>query len=429
MNDIALEAGKKFLRPETGFIHYFYQGPPAENLVAIPVYENLNWALTHFQVRTQDSVLEGKRILERVLAFQNADGEFPLYLHEYPNANDHFLGASLFYPLWIIQKDFAGVIGSEMREKLKNALLALIGALKKRMHEKNPQGFIGLKTLAVLHAYEGTPFTGNIPALGPLSSRQLAELELIRQLGIQELPHTPHAYWHPEMQTYCGPAYKEMHQGYEPEVGLFDIMMKTTRKKVASAQNLAAALVHTSPELVDEFTRGLRQEKNWSYSAVEKNSEAPLYFHPGFHLFRFLTGDNKKIESIALQGSRLNPVRFMEFDKGIEFSLGLGEDFDPENREKNRELELYITRGAKLSCSTFYLNEPVELLFAKVKVTLTFSLLEGTGDFIGQLSHGNRPSQLLKAEAYDQILSLRTLRRSSTAVIGMKVVIEALPDV
>lgn len=379
---IALRAGKKFVRPETGFIH-------DASHTTIPLYENFNWALALFKTRTQEGVQEAKRLLAALLPFQNSEGEFPVNLHEYPVAHDHFLGAHLFFPLYWIQHDFNTVLGPELGEKLQSSIHALVEALKRRYEEKKPQGIIALKVGAVV----GDDTILKSAKVDFSSSNQIVDLELCRDLGVPYLP-TPH-FW-------LGTSYKEPQEGFEPAVTLLDLMMGTERESELTLHHLGAALIR----------RSLIPAK-----LIEDGGYVVSELKAGHYLYRFITKSHGKLESLVLTVGHIKEASYSAYEGGVRFQLRLSGDFE----ERPREIELFVNRGVKLSGSTFRLDETVTAQFEKVALKLTFTLLEGEGNFIGHVSHGNRPSQTLKGEAFDQVLSLRTLRRSSEIVLGLDI--------
>lgn len=417
--EVALKAGREFLRKETGFIHYFYHARPRESHATIPVYENLAWALALFQQRTQEGVLEGKEGLARLLAFQNAEGEFPVYLHEFPKTTDYFLGAYLFYPLYWIWKDFGPVMGHELQVKCERALKEMVKALKRRFDEKKPEGHIRVKVAGALFAMLEEKIFDKMP-LSLVSSAHIADIELARELAVPGLPEWSSFFWHPQLECYTGPAYKELQEGLEPEVTLLDLMMGSKRQRELTPHHILAALIRSSPVPTDQAVRGVKHHADYAYAALEKEGDAPLFTQPGFHLFRFLTRGEKGIDSLAFQGAKLLRATYKEAENGVVFILDLPPVFEPDVREKQREVELFVNLGPKIPGSVFRLGEPVVVTFNKCQVIITFRLTRGEGDFIGQISRGNRPAQIIKGEAFDQVLSLRTLRRSSDAQLEMR---------
>ncbi len=114
--DLAVLAGRKRQSPRTGFVHYYpgLVGP----CDTIPVFENFCFAFALFRLKTTDSVTEGKEIIERLLAFQTEDGNFPVYLHDFPKAWDFRLGSKIAPIMQHILCDFGTVLNHAFKEKL-----------------------------------------------------------------------------------------------------------------------------------------------------------------------------------------------------------------------------------------------------------------------------------------------------------------------
>ncbi len=111
----------------------------------------------------------------------------------------------------------------------------------------------------------------------------------------------------------------------------------------------------------------------------------------------------------------------------------LNEPIGDDDREKKREITFFCDLHPELKTTisgkpgtVFTLNEPLLFESGPIRLQMTFSLLEGGGDFIGHLMRGNRPSQTAdKGEsrfaAFDQQIILRTLRRSHPCKIKIKI--------
>ncbi|MCB1114473.1 MAG: hypothetical protein KDK62_06940 [Chlamydiia bacterium] len=415
-------AGKKFYKEETGYIHFMYHQAGLSHHYTIPVFENLCWSLANFMLKTKEGVEEGKRLLTHLLAFQTETGEFPVYLHDYPTVKDAFLGAYLFHPLFLIKKEFHHVMGKELLEKLEKSLERLTQALLKQFQEKNPQGHIRIKVGAALMAMgmpEGEAILSDPPELVP-SSFHIADRELARDLGAVKLPLWPKIFWHPTLKAYVGPAHKERQEGDQPEVTLLDLMMGAEHKERLTPHHLCMALVRSSPLPEEVKTRGVRVEESFGFAALDqKEGEMPT--HPGYHLFRLVTEGEGKLDTLAIPGGNYKKVSFKETDQGVVFEFHLPAEFDPDSRDKSREIAVYFNLGVKYDGSVFRLNEPIDIQFKHIRASLEFRLKAGSGDFIGQRARGNRPSQLLKEGVYDEVLFLRSLRRSEDAVIELEI--------
>src|SRR3990167_7288503 len=90
--DLAVTAGRKRQSPRTGFVHMH---PDEAASDTIPIYENFCFVLALFRQKTAESVSEAKQLLERLLCFQTSNGNFPLYIHDYPRCWDLLLPLKL----------------------------------------------------------------------------------------------------------------------------------------------------------------------------------------------------------------------------------------------------------------------------------------------------------------------------------------------
>lgn len=415
---------KAYVRPETGFVHYMYHKTGEAAYFTIPHYENLCWALSNFMTRTKEGVEEGKRLLTHLLAYQSPEGEFPTYLHEFPEVHDHFLGAYLFHPLYLIRKEFSHVMGKELSQKLEKTLTLLTDALLRRFQERNPQGHIRVKVGSALLAMgrsEGKEILATVPLLIP-TSFHIADRELARDLGAVDLPLWPEVFWHSRLQTYAGPAYKERQEGDRPEITLLDLMMGAESERELTPHHLAYALVRSQPIPAREKSQGVHIGETYGWAALPQATEEEG-FEPGFHLFRLITEGEGKVDTLAIPGGRYQKVDFVTHENGASLFFHFKPDFDSDSFQKSREIALYFNLGVKLQGSVFRLNEPLTLKFKTIDVTLEFRLKAGEGTFIGQRARGNRPSQLLKEGVYDEVLYLRTLRRSNDAVVELKITV------
>lgn len=118
-SDLAVAAGRKRQSPRTGFVHLFAADETATDTV--PIYENFCFALALFRQKTGESVLEGKELIERLLAFQTETGSFPIYLHDYPRCWDPLMPLKIASLLLILVRHFSPVLGEELREKIDRA--------------------------------------------------------------------------------------------------------------------------------------------------------------------------------------------------------------------------------------------------------------------------------------------------------------------
>ena len=210
-------------------------------------------------------------------------------------------------------------------------------------------------------------------------------------LHLEDLtPLTP--YWDPEHQLYSGPLSDERQQGYEPLRTLFDFMMgDDPRFLQPDPIHLEVGLIFTTPP----------QEMR------AQSEEKPLHKGPGFHLFRKVWKEREHLHTLVCQEKKIT----------LEGDLLIYPQEIPDERER-RELTFYVNahplnrptlKGEKVTL--FRLGEAIHL---GTKWRLCFEKERGEGDIVGQITLGNRPSQLEveSGTAYDWRISLRTLRRT-----------------
>jgi hypothetical protein len=121
--ELAIKAGRLRQSPATHFVHHSAEKPDYSREV-IPVYENFCFALALFRSKMAANALEGKSLLEKLFAFQTAEG-FPVYLHDYPRCHFRQLSQKLAPIAFFLLKDFSSILGEPLREKLQ-ALAALL---------------------------------------------------------------------------------------------------------------------------------------------------------------------------------------------------------------------------------------------------------------------------------------------------------------
>jgi hypothetical protein len=83
--------------------------------------------------------------------------------------------------------------------------------------------------------------------------------------------------------------------------------------------------------------------------------------------------------------------------------------------DRSIETELFIN-GKK--GTVFELGDLILIQTAEIEIEAVFTLVKGEGDFRGQISRGNRPSQISNTaerlyEAFDWMIALRSLRRTT----------------
>ncbi len=439
--DLAIACGRKRLSPQTGYIHHCSHALDEEVHYPIPVVENALFALALMRSKTSENILEAKNLLERLLHFQNEEGNFPIYLHEYPKAHDRYLGAHLLLPFHWILKQFASILGADLRLRLQEAFDRLLEYTLKSHVEKPAPYPLHIKIAAIA----GDPhFDALITPpdatlwfhpqhIGDILSALQVVYPSIAESSWEPFWKHLGTLWHHPSCSYAGPALKDLQKGFEPKPSLYDLYMGyfsgafSKRALADSIFHLQAALIQPTDDklVVPNYPcrfQGhigaspyyLYHTPSYAYSVI-RDKETPL---------RIVWGTPQKAHTFVLQKGNIASFDFQADDPLLELRMNLGEPIHVEDREENRELAFYFDASEEArisvdghSSSTFQLGQELMLHLDGLTLSLNLTIEEGTGHFFGHLMRGNRPSQIsLKGthrhQSFDWQVFLRTLRRS-----------------
>jgi len=355
---MSIAAGRKRQSPQTSFVHYFYEGGDRHD--AIPILENFCFALALLRSKQAEMISEGKLLLEKILAFRTRVS-FPLYLHEYPFCQGEWLGKKIYPVLHWILHDFGAILGDSLREKVQVALREL----PKPVCLENPDSPEGWADYVIAAQMEGRPLEAAF------------------------------SHWNSTLHTFCGPQQQE--RG-EPAPTLFDLMMAEAfglRLKRISADHpvyLRGALVRSFEEVPQPSGSAMMEIGSTRY-----------------------WGGPEVLHSLKMEASGKNDglgVFLPEKEVSEEVEIACYLNIHPDNQ--------ILIHGRKET--TFQLGDTIEIQSAKRSFFLKFELSEGSGRFFGHLRKGNRSGQIAckgvdRFEAFDWVIALRTVQRSSACYI------------
>lgn len=384
----AIAIGKKLQSRQTGFLHYCSQSEDHITHDTIPVYENALFALALFRTKIVENVLEGKEIINKILAFEIPAG-FPTYLHEYPSVVDPYLELRLLPIFFWILQDFSTVIGS-LSGQLEECLTRIVGRVEKVDLPK--WGEFRLK------AYKGK--IGPTPTTHFEWGEVLVSLQMAQKLGadIAFLMQEAAQFWHSQLGLYIGPT-KRVHQyRSDVEVVLFDLFMAhfaghlPKRMEQAAPIDLRGALLR--PYSL-EFG-----ERPAFYRVFHSENECPLFIAWEDHTF-VLAKQNCQIEEV---GSELL-IRCDE-EMGINFYL----NYLPGQ-------SIFVNGG---KATTFRSGDQVHV--KTEHRTLSFQFNAEDGVYCGHIFRGNRPSQHGcvgpdQFTAFDWRFAIRTIRPGKIPIL------------
>ncbi len=359
LNHLALTAARKRQSLQTGFVHLFPE--------TIPIYENFCFAFALLRSKTQENVLEGQKLIEKLLAFQTPDGNFPIYLHEYPHAYQSKTALKIAPILIHSLRLFAPTLKESLRSNIQNSL-------KKALENPSENPFWENRRRACL----GEPIV-------PLDSKYFSAdqwTDWIITCQLAGLNHFSIPY-EPSLQLFLGPSQFDVQEGREPRPNLIEWLLS------------------------DESSRLCKDHPHQILCA-------PLF--P-------ITYTPIQIEE--------NSLRLFWQDEALHSLVGSGAIFDlTEEAQMGRsdlfEAVFYADIGTEVfvegqKATVFKLEDQIEIRTPSQSISLSFHLTEGVGDFLGHIFPGNRPSQIAKGfQTYDWHIGLRTLRRSPSAQIQIK---------
>ncbi len=354
INDWAVATGKEMQSSQTGLIHYCYTALPKEPAQTIPVYENILFSLALMRSRTTDAVMEAKAILERMLAFQAEEGNFPIYIHEYPHSRDKFLGAYLLPPFYWILMQFHTVLGQDFTKRLeasaRNLLRYTLDINATHECPAHIRALLAASSIALGKLWKdeksvivGEEILDSIPK--DLKSNvwsspiHVAHLLTALQMIYPSIAKSPWKHilisltdsWHPTLAALIAPGMKELQWGLQPAATFFDLWMgyftKIFSKRILQKQPflLQGALIHSSEDIINFKSYPQRYESlidgNRTLAQIDHNYAYTLYphnqpLHPsadrGRRPFRLIWGNAQRLHTFVMEGGN---IAFLEYQE------------------------------------------------------------------------------------------------------------------
>lgn len=482
LNDMALTVGRSRVSEQTGFVHHHYHidGTPQ----TIPTLENFVFAYALLKNKSAETIQEAKLLLERLLNFQCFDeglseGNFPIYLHEYPLCRDRLLSINLLPVVYWITKQFTTVLGGELNKKLQNATQGLISHSLQTLEEKPLPYIYQLKLASSLSAFgkllddktlieranslesELDKDTLNSSWFSPadlgdiLLSLQMEGASL-SESGWENLWNHLCDTYDASLCAYVGPCLQQYYWKQQPQLTLYDYFMSSYTKTPLNRLNGEGSIVPLYASLIQPHKNILLEKKfpisksghiegkkwlmhgngHFSVSTLDHTGNKLDSLWKGILPMQLLVAEGTQMVSMVAQGGNYNELTSSIEGDCIQLEYELPEDVDVEHKEEKKEIVLSATRQDDMSLfvngsksNTFKLGDEVTLKFKEHTITTTFDLIQGDGRFIGHVMPGNRASQLAlkngnRFNAYDWQLFLRTLSRSGPCRIRVNVTVK-----
>ncbi len=404
---LGLEQGKSLQSPITEFIHYCYE---EESRDTIPTYENFCFVLAKLRSRVREEMEGAMTLLSRLLFFQTPSGNFPVYLHEFPKANNRNTAVHLLVPLFSIKKLFSHLFPAELKKCLVESISRLYSFCEKEA-EKRP---FPTSLLKIISAFNGT----FIPDYQPETTIDWTNYLLAALVAdkVEEVAQQAAAEFNQYFHTFTGAPENLFQRGDAFETTLYDLIMAQLTD--SHPERLARPhIAHLHAAVVFPFKiKVLGHRETFLKQQIPSGPSSP-HRKKGFHAFRMLFGPY----SFVCQETTFQ----LEQDSVFVYPEEI-----PQEKERD-ELSFYVNRTDDLEIlingekgTLFQLGDTLTLKSSDESLNLKWEIVEGEGTLLGHISLGNRPSQILKnaQTAYDWKITIRTIARSAHFKLKLSVV-------
>jgi hypothetical protein len=383
---IALASAKQRISPQTGYIHYWIDDPYLPCQDTISILENFIYVYALFRSKTVENIQEAKALLERLLIFE-VEGNFPIYLHEFPKCRNPKLSAQMLPTIFYLLKDFSSALGE--------ALVIKLNALSKRII-----AFTQSRDEGVSHS--------------PRSPEEWGKLCISTQMAEEDFPQDK-VLWNSTLGVFIGDCKERWQEGYEPAVTLLDLFMEKTPKRARADHP-----IHLKAALVKPWMKkGPRTKEGLFEVIVEEDKRQCLTFY---------WGGLDRLHSMVLEAKRGTwSIKSSENEWVCTYTY----DEELPSEESSLEWAFYLDdAGVKGSnhnitienekATVFHPGEEVTIDSKGLKISFQVQVDSFQGSWSGHISKGDRSFQKCKKLAYggyDWKLGWRTIKREPKASV------------
>lgn len=398
--------------------------------------------------KNSDNILLAKELLTRLLGFQvssceSSNGGFPKYIHAYPEVYDSRACTHIYVVLFKLFQLFHKVFEKPLKDALTRSLDQLKGYLKVAHKLYGTKEDLQPLVFAILGIEDPCePFTISSKHLESLVYLNLYNKELASKYR-----KTLGSFFNKDLGSYAGPFFHEYFEKGKHRPTLFDLYMSSVENPQIDEDHpihlLAALMIDVFP--VDEFKLVPKQPllyREMPVSVLQDTNSALTFFdsfepkendsYPkGFHTFAYLFGEKQKPASLVCQVKNMKIESTLSDDTlTLDFTYP---EQELEDKKEVSELVFYLTRSEILElfvdhkkATIFKMNETLMIESLDRRIELNFEVVDGTGEFLGGISMGNRASQMHQMaiegfQAFDWKIALRTLRRSCHLILRAKI--------
>ena len=394
---ICVKMGESFLSPKTQFVQFDQR---------ITLNHQMYFALALAKTKQKDAMYEAIEMMKKVLPFQNDEGGFPRYLHEYPNSYCRLSCLKMFLALAELIHLGKTVLKTSTLAPWVSALERLENYLKGLSLQKE----YALWFSCVESYKNGERLSSNkkeeLTKCSFQSAKKCGDHLCFMQALAEEFSkeiEKIHSFYHKTF-GYIGPMEEEKQHSGKRILSFLDVFFGCSGEQLDPIF-LEGALVESSIQkkrepLFSYENWRIREEKNY----IERMSK------DAWHLFS-------------------QDVRLFFQEKDLDFSGNRGTihigKMDPKNPFVAK---LFWSDQAKYQCfvngkksSMFFLEDVVEIIFPEFVVQVIWKKVSGEGDFTGHFLRGNKPYEMSKERLFDAMMGIRALRCSPNTKLEIQI--------
>ncbi|MCH9631427.1 MAG: hypothetical protein S4CHLAM37_14500 [Chlamydiia bacterium] len=449
-----IEVANKHYDEKTQLVYFDEEDPYDQNSKKASLLLNLGYVFALFRTKNCDNILRAKSLLKKLLCFQvktrNANlGGFPKYIHQYPNPYDNRSCVHIYVILYKLDKLFSKVIEKPLRVELSKAITRLKSFIEKMYTDYGyGEDIEPLVSLIIGKKPKKKPFV--------ISSKHLETFVFMHAYSpVQASKYLDvlQNFWNEDLGCYAGPYFHEHFEKSLLRPTLFNLFMSCESGKACVFDDhyiyLLSSLI--MPKAVAD-----NKEKSFSQnlifnemSAVVKNDETSSLFYfenfkakekdsypNGFHTLSYLFRSLEDAPNSLVCQTKNVDVAASENEGVISVDFTYPK-LDVQDKKVITELNFFLLKNDEVNITVdhekatiFKLSETLRIETSDRTLEFTFKVIEGSGDILGGISMGNRPSQIYPDainpntksiyKAFDWKISLRSLRRDEGFKLNMQ---------
>lgn len=418
---------------ETGFLHVDPSVKPYKRSDSISLSLNFLYCLLLLRTKDRAHIEKAIQILDQLLHFQSQNkeslGNFPVYIHEYPNCKRYFEVIDCLFPLYWIHKEFSSIFEATLRERLQGALLNGIQYLARLDQDKEYSYLLSVQRAALLAAIakrldendlkrRGEELLLRQAKRGPMpcwgSPRSLGKILCALELCPDQLSEWKLFWsylqqsWVESFCAYNGPGLFEFFERDRQEPSLYHFYMEgLTREEMRLHYHPLTLLEGELIRYREAYQENLDSQVNF-LGEFQFQSQASSYFASsffnldltrwektgGYYPFKLLLANRERYDSFMMQMGQHTKIRSVVEGEWL-IEIDPQEEIDLAFFFNQSSTATLLADGQRVTA--FKLNQKVSIPFESHTLILTAS--DAPEQIWGQVMQDNRRTQMCDEES------------------------------